>query len=217
MKKIVVINASPRTSWNTGSLIREAAKGAESENAQVKIFDLYKLEKFTGCISCFGCKLPEHKGVCVYKDGLTSVLEEIRSADGLIIGTPNYLGDVSAAFRSLYERLIFQALTYKIEPRSYNTHLIPVLFIMTSNCPEEIYAQIGYDRMLENYKNSLSGMVGPTKVMICGDTLQVDDYGKYDWTMFNPEAKRARHDEVFSKELKKAFDLGAEMVKNPWK
>ena len=216
MKKIIAINASPRTTWNTASLVREAAKGAESEGAEVKVFDLYKLEKFTGCISCFGCKLPEHLGVCVCRDSLTEVLDEIRHADGLIIGTPNYLGDVSAAFRSLYERLIFQSLSYKAEPRSYNRHLIPVLFIMTSNCAEEFYDKIGYDKMLENYKNTLGGMVGPTKVMVSGNTLQVKDYGKYDWTMFDPEAKKARHEEVFPKELEKASSLGAEMVKAPW-
>ena len=77
-------------------------------------------------------KIPEHLGVCIYKDGLAPILEEIRNADGLMIETPNYLGDVSAVFRALYERLIFQSLTYKIEPRSYNKHRISVLFIMTS-------------------------------------------------------------------------------------
>ncbi len=217
MKKIVAINASPRPMWNTGTLVREAVRGAESEGAEVKLFDLYKLEKFTGCLSCFGCKLPENLGKCICKDGLSHVLEEIRGADGLIIGTPNYLGDVSAAFRSLYERLIFQALTYKVEPRSYNKHLIPVLFIMTSNCSEEYYDQIGYDKMLENYKNTLSGMVGPTKVVVCGDTLQVENYSKYNWTMFDPEAKKVRHEEVFPNEKEKAFSLGVEMVKKPWK
>ena len=214
MKKIVVVNASPRVSWNTGSLVCEAAKGAESQGAEVKIFDLYKLEKFTGCVSCFACKLPQNQGVCIYKDGLTPVLEEIRTADGLIIGTPNYLGDVSAAFRALYERLIFQSLTYKTEPRSYNNHLIPVLFIMTSNCSEDFYPQIGYDKMLEKYQTSLNGMVGPTKVMVSGDTLQVNDYDRYDWTMFDAEAKKARRENVFPEELKKAFELGAEMIKN---
>ena len=216
MKKIVAINASPRAGWNTGTLIREAAKGAESEGAEVVVYDLYKLEKFTGCISCFGCKLPQTQGICIYKDGLAPVLEDIRNADGLIIGTPNYLGDISAACRALYERLVFQSLTYKLEPRSYNQHRIPVLFIMTSNCSEEFYSQIGYDKMLDNYKNTLSGMVGPTKVMVCGDTLQVDDYSKYNWTMFDPEAKKARHEEVFPTEMKQAYALGAEMVKNPW-
>ena len=43
MKKIVVINASPRKEWNTGSLVREAARGAEESGAEVKIYDLYKL------------------------------------------------------------------------------------------------------------------------------------------------------------------------------
>jgi multimeric flavodoxin WrbA len=216
MKKIIAINASPRTMWNTGSLVREAAKGAEMEGAEVKVFDLYKLEKFTGCISCFGCKLPEHQGGCVCKDGLAPVLEEIRSADGLILGTPNYLGDVSAALRSLYERLIFQSLTYKLEPRSYNTRRIPVLLMMTSNCSEEYYSQIGYDKMLGKYQKTLNGMVGPTKVMVSGDTLQVSDYSKYDWTMFDPEAKKTRREEVFPDDMKKAFALGAGMVRNPW-
>ena len=216
MKKIVVINGSPRTGWNTDTLLREAAKGAESVGAEVTYFDLYKLDKFTGCVSCFGCKLPEHLGVCVCKDGLAPVLEAIRSADGLIMGAPNYLGDISAGLRALYERLIFQTLSYKTEPRSYNKHLIPVLFIMTSNCSEEYYSQIGYDKMLENYRKTLSGIVGPTKVMVSGDTLQVNDYSRYNWTMFNPEAKKARHEEVFPSEKKKAFDFGAEMVQNPW-
>ena len=175
MKHIVAINASPRVDWNTGTLIREASRGAESEGAEVVVFDLYKLEKFTGCISCFGCKLPANKGKCIYRDGLAPVLEEIRHADGLIIGTPNYLGDVSAGFRALYERMIFQYITYKKDPASYSDRSIPVLFIMTSNAPEEFYTPEGYGRMVAGYQSSLSNFIGPTKVMICGNTLQVND------------------------------------------
>lgn len=212
MKKIVAVNASPRIDWNTGTLIHEAARGAESKDAKVIIFDLYKLEKYTGCISCFGCKLPEHEGQCIYRDGLAPVLEEIRNADGMIIGTPNYLGDVSAGFRALYERLIFQSFTYKKEQMCCNSRRIPVLFIMTSNAPEEFYTQDGYGKMISGYQNSLSGMVGPTKVLICGDTLQVKDYSKYNWTMFDPEAKITRHETVFPEEKQKAFSLGAEMA-----
>ena len=63
--------------------------------------------------------------------------------------------------------------------------------------------QIDYDKMLENYKNTLSGMVEPTKVMVFGDTLQVNDYGKYNWTMFNFDAKIARHEEVFPNDMKR--------------
>lgn len=215
MKKIVAINASPRAGWNTGTLVREAARGAESEGAEVTIFDLYKLEKFTGCISCFGCKLPEHEGECICQDGLAVVLEQIRHADGLILGTPNYLGDVTAAFRSLYERLIFQSITYQKETPSYNDRSIPVLLIMTSNASEDFYSKIGYDKMLSGYQNTLSHFVGPTKVLIYGDTLQVKDYSRYNWTMFDLEAKASRHETAFPQKQKEAFQLGAEMVKHP--
>ena len=217
MKYIVAVNAGPRINCNTASLIRESLRGAESEGAGYEIVDLYRLEKFCGCISCFRCKLPANRGKCVYQDGLAPVLEKIRRADSLIIGSPNYLGDVSAGFRSLYERLIFQCLTYKKEQRSYNTRSIPVLFIITSNAPEECYMpESPYGKMVETYRTTLSTFVGPTKVMICGDTLQVSDYGRYDWTKFDSEAQKLRHENVFPKEKAKAFSLGAEMVKNPW-
>ena len=65
----------------------------------------------------------------------------------------------------------------------------------------------------KNYKGALSTFVGPTEVMISGDTLQVDNYDKYNWTYFDPEAKKKRHETVFPEEKKKAFALGAEMVK----
>ena len=216
MKKIVAINCSPRSTWNTATLVREAAKGAETQGAEVEIIDLYKLEKFTGCVSCFGCKQSEHLGKCICKDGLSSVLDAIRDADGLIIGSPNYLGDMTAGFRALFERLIFQSLTYKAEFRSYNQKQIPVLMIMTSNASEDFYAQIGYDQMLQRYQGSFNTFVGPTKILISSDTLQVKDYSRYNWTMFNPEAKKERYETVFPEDKKKAFALGEQMVSGAW-
>ena len=216
MKRIVAINTSPRKEWNTGTLVREAARGAESEGAEVKIFDLYELEKFTGCVSCFECKLADSRGKCAHKDGLSSVLEEIRGADGLIIGTPNYLGDASAAFHALYERLIFQHITFKNSETSYVERRIPVFFIMTSHAAEELYTPNGYGKTISGYQSSLEIFVGATKVMICGDTLHVDDYGKYEWTMFDAEKKKERRETVFPTEKQKAFDFGAALVTSPW-
>ena len=91
-KKIIAVNASPRKGWNTDTLVTEAMKGAESAGAAVEKFDLFRLEKYTGCISCFGCKREKFKGHCICRDGLTEVLDAIRTADGLILGSPNYLG-----------------------------------------------------------------------------------------------------------------------------
>ena len=208
-KKIVVVNAGPRMGWNTETLISEAARGAQSAGAEIQRFDLFRLERYTGCISCFGCKKERFKGRCICRDGLTPVLDAIREADGLIIGSPNYLGELSASFRALYERLIFQNLTYNLESPCCNERPIPVLLIMTSNAPEGAYAGL-----LRGYQQTLSRFVGPTRLLVSGDTLQLKDYGKTDWpwTMFDPAAKQARHETVFPEDRKKAFSLGAALL-----
>ena len=208
-KKIVVVNAGPRKGWNTDTLITEAAKGAESAGAEIVRFDLFRLEKYTGCISCFGCKKEKFKGHCICRDGLMPVLDAIREADGLIIGSPNYLSELTASFRALYERLIFQNLTYTKEAPCCNERPIPVLLIMTSNAPDTMYLD-----MLKNYQQVLSLFVGPTEIFVSGNTLQVKDYSKTDWqwTLFDPEEKQKRHEEVFPQECRKAFELGARLV-----
>lgn len=216
MKHIIAINTSPRLGWNTATLVEEAARGAREQGAEAEVIDLYRLDKFTGCISCFGCKLAPNEGKCVYQDALAPVLEKIRHADGLILGTPNYLGDATAGFRALYERLYFQHLTYNRERMLVTDEKIPVLFIMTSNAPERMYEQGDYQKMIERYQKGLTAAVGETKVLLCGDTLQVKDYSRFHWTMFDPEAKKARHEAVFPQEKEKAFLLGREMVQNPW-
>ena len=208
-KKIIAVNAGPRMGWNTETLIKEASKGAESEGAVVERFDLFRLERYTGCISCFGCKKEKFKGHCICRDGLTPVLDAIREADGLIIGSPNYLSQLTASFRALYERLIFQNLTYNLETPCCNERPVPVLLIMTSNAPDTMYTD-----MINGYQQTLSRFVGPTEVLVSGDTLQLKDYSKTDWpwTMFDPEAKQKRHDEVFPQECQKAFEMGAALL-----
>lgn len=209
-KKVIAVNAGPRKGWNTDTLITEAARGAESVGAEVEKFDLFRLEKYTGCISCFGCKKEKFKGHCICRDGLTPVLDAIREADGLIIGSPNYLGDMTASFRALYERLIFQNLTYNIEKPCCNDHPIPVMLIMTSNAPDTAYME-----KMRNYQQVLSAFVGPATIMVSGDTLQLKDYSKTDWewSLFDPEAKQKRHDTVFPQECQKAFEMGAELAR----
>ncbi len=208
-KSLVAVNAGPRAGWNTDTLITEAIKGAESQGASVQRFDLFRLEKFTGCISCFGCKKEKFKGHCICRDGLTQVLDAIRESDGLIIGSPNYLGELTSSFRALYERLIFQNLTYNRETPCCNDRMIPVILVMTSNAPDTMYSGL-----LGNYQQTLSRFVGPTEVLVCGDTLQLKDYSRTDWqwTMFDPEAKQKRHDEVFPEYCRKAFEMGAAMA-----
>ena len=209
-KRIIAVNAGPRKGWTTDTLITEASQGAESAGATVERFDLFKLERYTGCISCFGCKKEKFKGQCICRDALKPVLDAIRESDGLIIGSPNYLSEMTASFRALYERLIFQNLTYNKENPCCNAHPIPVLLIMTSNAPDTMYSQL-----LNNYQQVLSRFVGPTEVFVSGNTLQLKDYSKTDWpwSLFDPEDKKQRHETVFPEECRAVFEKGINLVK----
>ena len=208
-RKIVAVNAGPRMGWNTETLVSEATKGAQSAGASMERFDLFRLERYTGCISCFGCKKEKFKGHCICKDGLTPVLDAIREADGLILGSPNYLGELTASFRALYERLICQNLTYNLEQPCCNQKSVPVLLIMTSNAPDTMYLPL-----LQNYQQTLTRFVGPTQLLVSGNTLQLKDYGRTDWpwSMFDAEQKRRRHETVFPEECKKAFAMGEKLA-----
>ena len=79
---------------------------------------------------------------------------------------------------------------------------------MTSNAPDTMYADL-----VNGYKQVLSTFVGPTEVLISGETLQLKDYGATDWpwTLFDAEARKARHETVFPEECKRAFELGAKL------
>lgn len=68
-------------------------------------------------------------------------------------------------------------------------------------------------RGLGNYQKTLSSFVGPTEVFVSGDTLQLKNYSKTDWPWyFDPESKYRRHETVFPKECRKAFELGAALA-----
>ncbi|MBO4798005.1 MAG: flavodoxin family protein [Candidatus Methanomethylophilaceae archaeon] len=207
MKKIVAINASPRKGWNTDMLVEKAAEGARSEGAEIIRFDLYKLEKFTGCVSCMACKRPGRGGACVIKDGLKPVLDAIRESDGLIIGAPNYFGDLCAEFRLFYERLLFPYLTYDPERMSCNERMIPVLLIMTCNASDTFFSEL-----MDRYKQNLERFIGPAVILVSGETLQVSDYSRYTLSMFDPAQRKERREKVFPLELERARTAGAEMV-----
>lgn len=94
--KAVFINGSPRKGWNTHKLMVKASEGAKDAGAEVQFLDLYDLEPFTGCRSCFACKIKGSKtaGACTYPDGLKPVMDAVRDADVLVLGTPIYLSQM---------------------------------------------------------------------------------------------------------------------------
>jgi multimeric flavodoxin WrbA len=189
-------------------MVQEALKGAASKGAETELVNLYDLN-FKGCISCFGCKLDASRGRCVQKDDLKPVLDKIHECDGLILGSPIYLSDVTADTRAFIERFVFQYLSYRTEEPNYLKRRIPTLLIYTTNCPESGYDQVGYTAKFKEWEGMFNNFIGPTKTLFAGETLQVNDYDQYGWTQFNPADHKKSRETAFPRELKQAFDDGA--------
>ena len=217
MKKVIVINGSPRKNFNTAQLLKEAQKGAESTGADVEYINLVDLN-FKGCMSCFACKRKGANlgGLCAIKDELRPVLEKILSADAVIIGSPIYYSYPTGMFRNLIERMIFAGGTYMTDEsggwKRNLSHDIPVGLIFTMNVPEDLMPQYNYPTILGANEMYLKMIYGYCETLNSCDTYQFSDYSKYDCDVFDEAHKRQVKETQFPKDLAKAFDLGKRLI-----
>jgi len=211
--KVIAINGSPRKKWNTATLLEHALSGAASKGADTKLIHLYDLD-YKGCKSCFVCKRKDNKqeGRCAVHDGLSPVLDEIRDADALILGSPIYFGEVTGEMRSFLERLLFPALVYENPVRSLFPRKIRTAWIYTMNIPQDMVKEMSLERVFQFNKYLLEMLLGPCESLMSYDTLQFDDYSKYVMKIFDEKAKIKRHQEVFPEDCRKAAELGAGLV-----
>ena len=211
MKKIVVIDGGPRRNMNTAQMLQKLAEGARSvsEDIEVKIVRLYDLD-YKGCMSCMACKIKgKASNVCKFKDALTPVLEEIAQADGLVMGSPIYFGDVTGQMRTFLERLAFPWLSYNDYSMTAPKKM-PVILIETMNGTPERNNSNGYGSM----EYCISAALGQPERLVAYNTYQVKDYSRFELAGFSEEKKRQYREEHWEEDLQKAFDAGKRMAES---
>ena len=210
---MIIINASPRKDCNTGILLKEAMKGAESKGATVEYVNLYDLS-FTGCHSCLACKRDgAAKNKCFWQDDLSPLIDRILKSESVIIGTPIYFGTPTAQFHALLERLLFCVLSYEMDgDGSYYDKQLNIGIIYTMNAPKSYYDKTM--RQSLEFTENIIKMLLKGNVLTYGacNTLQVDDYSKYRMSIFNEESKKSHHDTQFPMDMQEAFKMGCELA-----
>ncbi|MBR1798861.1 MAG: flavodoxin family protein [Bacteroidales bacterium] len=208
MKKIIIIDGGPRKTFNTATMLQKVAEGACSVGGvEVETVRLYALD-YKGCMSCMACKVKgKASNVCKFRDALTPVLEAIAVADGLVLGSPNYFGEVSAQMRTFLERLAFPWLSYNDYSITAPKRM-PVLLVETQNGLPESNNCNGYGSM----EHCISQALGTPERLTAYNTYQVKDYSRYELSGFREEAKRHYRDAHWQSDLQAAYDAGRRMA-----
>ena len=205
----MIVDGGPRKTFNTASMLQKFAEGAMSvsDQIEVKTVRLYGMD-YKGCMSCMACKIKgKASNVCKFKDALTPVLEEIAQADGLVLGSPIYFGDVTAQMRAFLERLAFPWLSYNDYSMTAPKRMPVVLMETMNGLPERNNSQ-GYGSM----EYCIQTALGEPEHLVAYNTYQVKNYDRFELASFSEEAKRQWRDEHWEQNLQQAFDAGKRMA-----
>ncbi len=99
MKKVVIVHGGKRKQ-NTYVLLSQIKDHFEALSIHVTILSLYDYH-IEDCIGCEACMT---RGCCGLKDDTNFILEQIQTADGIVLSSPVYLRQISGRLKSLADR-----------------------------------------------------------------------------------------------------------------
>ncbi len=100
--KVLLISSSPhKEKSSTFLLATEVLRGLEEEGVSSQVLHLDDFRVFF-CKHCEEC----HKNIlrCSLKDSVAMILDKMLDADGIILASPNYINQVTASMKALFDR-----------------------------------------------------------------------------------------------------------------
>lgn len=107
--KIVAFNGSPRKGGNTELLIEEVFKPIREAGIETELVRLGG-KLLRGCTSCYTC-FEKKDGRCIIRtDNMNEYIQKAQEADGIILASPTYYGNVSSEMKAFMDRLGLTAI-----------------------------------------------------------------------------------------------------------
>lgn len=99
--KVLAINSSARKDGNTALLINTVFEELEKDGVETEMVQLsgITIEPCKACWACVGRTNCVHK-----KDLFQDIFEKMKTADGILLGSPVYTANISANMQALLER-----------------------------------------------------------------------------------------------------------------
>jgi multimeric flavodoxin WrbA len=99
---ILGLNGSPRGAESrTRRLVQGVLEGAKARGARTELIDICDLDIYY----CTGCSVCYATGECVHDDDFCWVFDAMREADGIVLGSPNYVNGPTAQMKAMLDRM----------------------------------------------------------------------------------------------------------------
>jgi multimeric flavodoxin WrbA len=104
--KVIAINGSARKGGNTATLLRAVMAELEAEDIETELLEMAG-QKIHGCLACRKCSTRKD-GLCSQKDDAGNLyIQKMTEADGILLGSPTYVSNVSTEMKALIDRACY--------------------------------------------------------------------------------------------------------------
>jgi len=103
---IIGIIASPRKDGNTAWVVNTILEGAQEQGAETRSWYFSDLD-IEPCRGCLCCHEEGNRG-CIINDDMQELYGALEHADALVLGSPVYMGQMSAQAKIFTDRLFAQ-------------------------------------------------------------------------------------------------------------
>jgi multimeric flavodoxin WrbA len=139
--KIIGFSASPRKEGNTAWAINQILEGAKEQGAETQFWCTSDLD-IKPCKGCLGCVKCDR---CVINDDMQQLYDALEQTDALVLGSPVYMGQMSAQAKTFTDRL-FAQITPRFSPHFKEKNAgKKLVLVFTQGNPDSGKFQVYYD------------------------------------------------------------------------
>ena len=139
--KVIGLIASPRKKGNTAWIVNKILEGAKEQGAETKSWYCSDLD-IKPCQGCLGCKQGDMG--CVINDDMQKLYEALEHADALVLGSPTYMGQMSAQAKIFTDRLYAQ-YSPRFSPHFKERAAKKLVLVFNQGNPDSSLFQSYYD------------------------------------------------------------------------
>lgn len=102
--KVLLINGSPRKNGCTYTALSEVAGQLEKQGVETQFVHIGN-KGIRGCIACLKCR---ETGYCTFSDdAVNECIDQLKDADGLVVGSPVYYASPNGSLLALLDRMFY--------------------------------------------------------------------------------------------------------------